>query len=155
MIQERVDSEWREGQRILILVFAGSWKGSRRLHKTALPLLGWHGAVRLKGHECQLCCLTCFSREKCCSLCLAAWFAVRVFVALGCNYQKLWRLLCSICALVQSKGGYPRSIQQGQEDDSTWQPSHPMRSQHWDVDMVQGTWSRQWKQQARFGPGGC
>lgn len=88
MIQERVDSEWREGQRIPILVFAGSWKGSRRLHKTALPLLGWQGAVRLKGHECQLCCLTCFSRERCCGLCLAAWVAAREFRSLGVQLPK-------------------------------------------------------------------
>lgn len=40
------------------------------------------------------------------------------FIALGCNYQKLWRLPCSICALVQSMSGYPRSTQQGTE---AWQ----------------------------------
>lgn len=87
MIQERADSGQRE-QWIPILVFAGSWKGSRHLHRIAFPLLGWHSAVGSKGHKRRLRCLTCFSREKCCSLRLAGWFAVREFHSLRVQLPK-------------------------------------------------------------------
>lgn len=62
------------------------WKG------TNANCAAWHASA---GRNAAACVWQCDSLSE-------------NFVALGCNYQKLWRLPCSICALVQLMGWVPQ-----------------------------------------------